>query len=81
MALDLSCAFATSMQSHEHARIVEDLGCKCAWLQFARALSGRLGATLSRRGAHATHRPGGCIPTCIAYEFESFGQPCSRWLL
>jgi 5,10-methylenetetrahydromethanopterin reductase len=31
MPLDLSCAFATSPESHEHARIAEELGYKRAW--------------------------------------------------
>jgi 5,10-methylenetetrahydromethanopterin reductase len=49
MALTLSCAFATSMQSHEHARIAEELGYERAffydspplypdvWVQLCRA--------------------------------------------
>jgi 5,10-methylenetetrahydromethanopterin reductase len=31
MGLTLSCAFATSSQSHEHARIAQDLGYERAW--------------------------------------------------
>lgn len=31
MTMKLSCAFATSLQSHEHARIAETLGYHCAW--------------------------------------------------
>jgi len=31
MAMKLSCAFATSLQSHQHARIAEQLGYDCAW--------------------------------------------------
>ena len=38
MALDLSCAFATSTESHEHARIAEDLGYKRAWFYDSPAL-------------------------------------------
>jgi len=38
MALDLSCAFATSMESHEHVRIAEDLGYNRAWFYDSPAL-------------------------------------------
>jgi 5,10-methylenetetrahydromethanopterin reductase len=38
MALDLSCAFATSIASHEHARIAEELGYKRAWFYDSPAL-------------------------------------------
>src|SRR3954454_14973455 len=49
MALELSCAFATSLESHEHARIAEQLGYRRAffydspplypdvWVQLCRA--------------------------------------------
>jgi 5,10-methylenetetrahydromethanopterin reductase len=52
MPLTLSCAFATSPQSHEHARIAESLGYTCAyfydspalypdvWVQLCRAAEG-----------------------------------------
>src|SRR5260370_37496263 len=38
MALDLSCAFATSMESHEHARIAAGLAYKRAWFYDCPAL-------------------------------------------
>ena len=38
MALTLACAFATSDQSHEHARIAEDLGYERAWFYDSPAL-------------------------------------------
>ena len=38
MALTLSCAFATSLDSHEHARIAEDLGYARAWFYDSPAL-------------------------------------------
>jgi 5,10-methylenetetrahydromethanopterin reductase len=38
MALTLSCAFATSTQSHEHARIAEELGYARAWFYDSPAL-------------------------------------------
>jgi 5,10-methylenetetrahydromethanopterin reductase len=38
MALTLACAFATSDQSHEHARIAEDLGYARAWFYDSPAL-------------------------------------------
>lgn len=38
MALTLSCAFATSLDSHEHARIAESLGYSRAWFYDSPAL-------------------------------------------
>ena len=38
MALTLACAFATSEQSHEHARIAEELGYERAWFYDSPAL-------------------------------------------
>src|SRR6476619_2563058 len=38
MALTLSCAFATSAESHEHARIAEQLGYARAWFYDSPAL-------------------------------------------
>lgn len=38
MALTLSCAFATSLDSHEHARIAEQLGYTRAWFYDSPAL-------------------------------------------
>lgn len=38
MALTLSCAFATSLDSHEHARIAEELGYTRAWFYDSPAL-------------------------------------------
>jgi 5,10-methylenetetrahydromethanopterin reductase len=38
MSLELSCAFATSNASHEHARIAEDLGYARAWFYDSPAL-------------------------------------------
>jgi 5,10-methylenetetrahydromethanopterin reductase len=38
MALSLSCAFATSLDSHEHARIAESLGYSRAWFYDSPAL-------------------------------------------
>lgn len=38
MSITLSCAFATSPQSHEHARIAEDLGYARAWFYDSPAL-------------------------------------------
>ena len=38
MPLTLACAFATSDQSHEHARIAEDLGYERAWFYDSPAL-------------------------------------------
>jgi len=38
MAIKLSCAFATSNQSHEHARVAESLGYERAWFYDSPAL-------------------------------------------
>ena len=38
MTVEISCAFATSMQSHEHARIAEQLGYKRAYFYDSPAL-------------------------------------------
>src|SRR5579863_1659216 len=38
MAITLSCAFATSAHSHEHAKIAEDLGYARAWFYDSPAL-------------------------------------------
>ena len=38
MALTLSCAFATSSQSHEHAVVTEHLGYERAWFYDSPAL-------------------------------------------
>jgi 5,10-methylenetetrahydromethanopterin reductase len=66
MALDLSCAFATSMESHEHARIAEDLGYERAWFYDSPALYPDAWVQLCR-AAERTHRiglgPGVLIPS------------------
>ncbi len=66
MALDLSCAFATSMESHEHARIAEDLGYKRAWFYDSPALYPDVWVQLCR-AAERTQRiglgPGVLVPS------------------
>jgi 5,10-methylenetetrahydromethanopterin reductase len=66
MALDLSCAFATSMESHEHARIAEGLGYKRAWFYDSPALYPDVWTQLCR-AAERTRRigmgPGVLIPS------------------
>jgi 5,10-methylenetetrahydromethanopterin reductase len=66
MALDLSCALATSMESHEHARIAEDLGYKRAWFYDSPALYPDVWVQLCR-AAQRTQRiglaPGVLIPS------------------
>ena len=42
MSLTLSCAFATSPQSHEHARIAESLGYERAFFHDSPPLGGEL---------------------------------------
>ncbi len=66
MALDLSCAFATSMESHEHTRIAEDLGYKRAWFYDSPALYPDVWVQLCR-AAERTQRiglgPGVLVPS------------------
>lgn len=65
MALTLSCAFATSLQSHEHARVAEDLGYQRAFFYDSPALYPDVWVQLCR-AAERTERiglgPGVLIP-------------------
>ena len=66
MALGLSCAFATSAASHEHARIAEDLGYARAWFYDSPALYPDVWVQLCR-AAERTKRiglgPGVLVPS------------------
>lgn len=66
MALKLSCAFATSTESHEHARIAEDLGYARAWFYNSPALYPDVWVQLCRAAEH-TERiglgPGVLVPS------------------
>jgi 5,10-methylenetetrahydromethanopterin reductase len=66
MAIKMSCAFATSNQSHEHARIAESLGYERAWFYDSPALYPDVWVQLCR-AAERTSRiglgPGVLIPT------------------
>lgn len=66
MALTLSCAFATSNDSHEHARIAEDLGYARAWFYDSPALYPDVWVQLCR-AAERTSRiglgPGVMVPS------------------
>lgn len=66
MTLRLSCAFATSLQSHEHARIAEDLGYERAFFYDSPALYPDVWVQLCR-AAERTSRiglgPGVLIPS------------------
>jgi 5,10-methylenetetrahydromethanopterin reductase len=66
MAVKLSCAFATSAQSHEHARIAEDLGYTRAWFYDSPALYPDVWVQLCR-AAERTNRiglgPGVLVPS------------------
>lgn len=66
MALTLSCAFATSNRSHEHARIAEDLGYARAWFYDSPALYPDVWVQLCR-AAERTSRiglgPGVLVPS------------------
>jgi 5,10-methylenetetrahydromethanopterin reductase len=65
MALKLACAFATSEQSHEHARIAEELGYERAWFYDSPALYPDVWVQLCR-AAERTKRislgPGVLVP-------------------
>jgi len=66
MALKLSCAFATSAQSHDHARIAEELGYAHAWFYDSPALYPDVWVQLCR-AAERTSRiglgPGVLVPS------------------
>ncbi len=66
MSLDLSCAFATSATSHEHARIAEELGYARAWFYDSPALYPDVWVQLCR-AAERTRRiglgPGVLVPS------------------
>src|SRR6185295_7370395 len=66
MALTLSCAFATSNDSHEHARIAEELGYARAWFYDSPALLPDVWVALCR-AAERTSRiglgPGVLVPS------------------
>src|SRR3974390_3209343 len=66
MTLTLSCAFATSLQSHEHARIAEELGYQRAFFYDSPALYPDVWVQLCR-AAERTERiglgPGVVIPS------------------
>ena len=66
MALALSCAFATSADSHEHARIAEELGYSRAWFYDSPALYPDVWVQLCR-AAERTRRiglgPGVLVPS------------------
>jgi 5,10-methylenetetrahydromethanopterin reductase len=66
MALTLSCAFATSAESHEHARIAEELGYARAWFYDSPALYPDVWVQLCR-AAERTRRiglgPGVLVPS------------------
>ena len=54
MALKISCAFATSAESHEHARIAENLGYARAWFYDSPALYPDVWVQLCRAAEHTT---------------------------
>lgn len=66
MAIELACAFATSNQSHEHARVAESLGYARAWFYDSPALYPDVWVQLCR-AAEKTSRivlgPGVLVPT------------------
>ena len=66
MALELSCAFATGLESHEHARIAESLGYRRAFFYDSPALYPDVWAQLCR-AAERTERivlgPGVLVPS------------------
>src|SRR5919108_3412638 len=66
MTIELSCAFATSPESHEHVRIAESLGYARAWLYDSPALYPDVWVQLCR-AAERTERiglgPGVLVPS------------------
>src|SRR3954452_6790611 len=66
MALELSCAFATGLESHEHARIAESLGYRRAFFYDSPALYPDVWVQLCR-AAERTERivlgPGVLVPS------------------
>lgn len=66
MALKISCAFATSTESHEHARIAEDLGYTRAWFYDSPALYPDVWVQLCRAAERTTRiglGPGVLVPS------------------
>src|SRR3981189_3723890 len=66
MALAISCAFATSADSHEHARIAEGLGYSRAWFYDSRALYPDVWVQLCRAAERTTRiglGPGVLVPS------------------
>jgi 5,10-methylenetetrahydromethanopterin reductase len=66
MALTLSCAFATSAESHVHARIAEDLGYARAWFYDSPALYPDVWVALCRAAERTTRiglGPGVLVPS------------------
>jgi len=66
MPVTLSCAFATSNQSHEHARIAEDLGYARAWFYDSPALYPDVWVELCRAAERTTRiglGPGVLVPS------------------
>lgn len=66
MPLTLSCAFATSSRSHEHARIAEDLGYARAWFYDSPALYPDVWVELCRAAERTTRiglGPGVLVPS------------------
>src|SRR5215470_4293283 len=66
MALTLSCAFATSAESHEHARTAERLGYARAWFYDSPALYPDVWVQLCRAAERTTRiglGPGVLVPS------------------
>lgn len=66
MAVTLSCAFATSSESHEHARIAESLGYARAWFYDSPALYPDVWVQLCRAAERTTRiglGPGVLVPS------------------
>ncbi len=66
MSITLSCAFATSAASHEHARIAEDLGYARAWFYDSPALYPDVWVQLCRAAERTTRiglGPGVLVPS------------------
>jgi 5,10-methylenetetrahydromethanopterin reductase len=65
MSMKMSCAFATSLDSHQHARIAEQLGYVRAWFYDSPALYPDVWVQLCRAGENTGHiglGPGVLVP-------------------
>ena len=81
MPLTLSCAFATSNESHEHARIAEELGYARAWFYDSPALYPDVWVQLCRAAERTTRiglGPGVRVPHVAGHGHGDGGDAHER---